>query len=224
MDRYVELEYNDGSDANKTVQIHQDTSIGVGGCIWDAAIQLTYYLMKQYNTPHYTSKLSNQSICALSCGTGLEAIAVACFENIHNSRFILTDIDQHVKLMQHNIDLNKHLINDTNTISASEYFWGDGTTPLNPTENGKFDIIIIADILYRPELYNQLLSSLQSLSRHGTILYMCNEVRQQVEHPLYMTQFYDKMKQLFNMQRIDSTELHSDYQCDTIELYKCRLL
>ena len=84
--------------------------------VWDAAIVLSKYL----ETIKHVIK--NKTVLEVGAGTGAVGVCAAVLEARH---VLITDQDNLVEFMKHNIDLNKKVINPNCNIEAHPLVWGN---------------------------------------------------------------------------------------------------
>ena len=133
-----DIEVTSPNGAPVTLHIAQAPSIGIGGSIWDAAITLMQYMIKQRGKlgihGETTGKLRGlepiKTVLCLGSGHGADALVAACAIPT-TTHVIASDIDEHVRLMQSNVERNMAAVKQVNvevTLSAAELYWGTDTT------------------------------------------------------------------------------------------------
>jgi len=149
--------------------------LGIAGKVWDASFALieffTAFLRAPERFPFSPNGEIPTLIVELGAGTGATSLALAVALQKLQPKIIATDLDAVVPLLRLNIALNKGLFtgaesNQTNEPSAVSLPWG---TPLEELSvpfrdaDSKEMIVIMADVVYDPDLYSILVSTLSDL-------------------------------------------------------------
>ena len=143
-------------------------------------------------------------VIELGAGTGIAGIAASLLGASH---VVVTDLPYVVPLIQTNIDLNVPLSLPSSASSsciARAYAWGEDTGRLFDEEEGrededgredepktvnneeegredeiegKFDVILLADVVYAPKYYSALVKALRELSHSKTIITFAHRER-----------------------------------------------
>ncbi|GMF22291.1 unnamed protein product [Phytophthora lilii] len=176
------------------------TALGFGASVYDAAIALSLYLAS------HRELVQRKRVIELGCGPGLVGVVAG---HLEPTSVVITDGDPaSVALTQRNIEVN-NLPEDICT--AEKYLWGELEHRLVPRPNGPdhYDVIIGADIVACPyaSAFEALMASLQALAGPETIVLLAYKKRQNSEE-----KFFDTFKEIFDVELIDQSELHADFQ------------
>lgn len=122
----------------------------VGLVVWQSGFVLAEYLLR---TQPFGS-FEGIHILELGCGTGQLGIALA----MAGAEVTLTDLAHITPLTEQNVALNAHAM----PINARvvDYMWGSAPEERHLQQP---DVIVAADVLYEPQHYDELLSSLKAL-------------------------------------------------------------
>ncbi len=130
---------------------------------WPAGMRLLHELNKLIN-------LKDKKICDLGCGRGLLG-----FGAISYGAKAVSFCDASTHVLQY-VDACLQANEITNAHSI-EHRWGD------PIPNAPYDVILGGDILYRPEYFNEILTSIaNSLGHNGVAL--LSDPREKLEEEL----------------------------------------
>lgn len=171
-------------------------NLGIGGKLWDSCLVLTRYLAARREI------LFGKRVVELGSGLGL----VGIFCSLLGARVTLTDLEEVTPLLDYNIHLNYPQEAADSAAKgavlpvAQAHLWGDPPRdlPLQP------DVIVLSDVVYDPEGYAPLVTSLEALATSSeTRILMAHRSRNPMEH-----QFFELLSQSFSCQHIDwlSTE------------------
>uniref|UniRef100_K3WDD1 Uncharacterized protein n=1 Tax=Globisporangium ultimum (strain ATCC 200006 / CBS 805.95 / DAOM BR144) TaxID=431595 RepID=K3WDD1_GLOUD len=168
-------------------------NLGIGGKLWDSCLVLTRYLSQ------HKALIAKKSVVELGSGLGLVGIFCAM---LGAARVTLTDIDDVVPLLQYNIDLNfasspSSEQNHDCVPLAAAHFWGTTTSDLPEPHP---DVLVLSDVVYDPEGYVPLVTSLDALATPATVILMAHRSRNPMEH-----QFFELLATKFSSKRIDWT-------------------
>lgn len=164
---------------------------GIGGKLWDSCLVMTRYLALNREL------IEKKSVVELGSGLGLVGIFCAML----GANVTLTDIDEVVPLLQYNIALNFPLSTSSSSTdksvvpSAATHFWGTSTANL-PVPHP--DVLVLSDVVYDPEGYVPLVTSLDALATERTEILMAHRSRNPMEH-----QFFDLLGEKFTYELID---------------------
>ncbi|KAF1332829.1 putative n2,n2-dimethylguanosine trna methyltransferase, partial [Globisporangium splendens] len=166
-------------------------NLGIGGKLWDSCLVLTRYLSQ------HKAFVANKSVVELGSGLGLVGIFCAM---LGAARVTLTDIDDVVPLLQYNIDLNFPSSSSSEPSHecvplAVAHFWGTSTSDLPEPHP---DVLVLSDVVYDPEGYVPLVTSLDALATPATVILMAHRSRNPMEH-----QFFELLATKFSSERID---------------------
>jgi predicted nicotinamide N-methyase len=176
------------------------TALGFGASVYDAAIALSLYLAA------HRELVEGNRVIELGSGPGLVGVVAA---HLKPKNVVITDGDPaSVALTQRNIQANE-LSNDVCT--AEEYLWGDLEHHLVPKAGGleHYDVILGADIVACPyaSAFEALMKSLEQLAGPKTLVLLAYKKRQNSEE-----KFFETFKKAFDIEQIDTSELHPDFQ------------
>lgn len=108
-----------------------------------------------------------------------------------------TPLQEVVPLLKYNIELNCPSAATTDRrvrSSAREHLWGSSTSNLPPSP----DVIVLSDVVYDPEGYEPLVSSLEALATPATTVLMAHRSRNPMEH-----HFFERLAQSFTCELTD---------------------
>lgn len=186
------------------------TSIGFGASVYDAAIMLSLYL------ENHKDDVFGKRVVELGCGPGLVGIAAA---HCGAQCVVITDGDAaSVALAQKNIELNG-LPSAACECYAQQYLWGEQEHPV-VVHNAPFDVILGADIVACPYAgaFESLLQAFRELADSSTLLLLAYKLRHGSE-----SSFFAAFESEFDVEQVDSSEIHADFQQGDILLYRARL-
>ncbi|KAI9980171.1 hypothetical protein PInf_026606 [Phytophthora infestans] len=131
-------------------------NLGIGGKLWDSCLVLTRYLAARREI------LFGKRVVELGSGLGL----VGIFCSLLGARVTLTDLEEVTPLLDYNIHLNYPQEAADSAAKgavlpvAQAHLWGDPPRdlPLQP------DVIVLSDVVYDPEGYAPLVTSLEALA------------------------------------------------------------
>ena len=188
------------------------TTLGFGASVYDSAIALSLYLAA------HRDLVKGKRIIELGCGPGLVGIVAA---HLEPRSIVITDGDPaSVALTQRNIEAN----NLSEAIcTAEKYLWGDLEHPLVSKIGGRslYDVILGADIVACPyaSAFEALMKSLEELAGSETLVLLAYKKRQKLEED-----FFETFNTTFDMEPIDKSELHPDFQeGNDILIFQARL-
>lgn len=176
----------------KQVYFDEDWDTGLGGGLWSTGAALAKYF--DGHAPSVRQSLikikqngKNERISAieLGSGNGYLSVCLAAIAGDLLSELVVTDLEDHLPLMEKTLQRNVHLVNvaqespspetkntvdERPTVIVAEHKWG-------VTEDGesfsacrkKFDFIFGSDVAYRDWLHAPLIASLDRLSHENTV-------------------------------------------------------
>ncbi|KAL9543426.1 hypothetical protein MBANPS3_008129 [Mucor bainieri] len=124
-------------------------------------------------------------ILELGAGTGYVGIALA--QQLRRPvQLYITDLEQVVPLIQDNV--NMHYTNNDDDNNAAEIIvdrlhWGNHEDAKKLVDQGRFDLVIVSDCVYFPELFGMLLDTLLDVCDAATqvvIGYKCRSLEKEV--------------------------------------------
>ncbi|CAO0789443.1 unnamed protein product [Mucor circinelloides] len=187
-----------------SLELKQDIGqFGLAGKIWQSAYTLQalfspdtrstiepsnpipeiYY---KNNTATDNDALSDDKpfrILELGAGTGYVGIALA--QQLRRPvQLYITDLEQVVPLIQENVNLH-YANNDDNAaeIIVDRLHWGNHEDARKLVDQGRFDLVIVSDCVYFPELFGMLLDTLLDVCDASTqvvIGYKCRSLEKEV--------------------------------------------
>lgn len=122
-------------------------------------------------------------ILELGAGTGYVGIALA--QQLRRPvQLYITDLEQVVPLIQENVNLH-YANNDDNAaeIIVDRLHWGNHEDARKLVDQGRFDLVIVSDCVYFPELFGMLLDTLLDVCDASTqvvIGYKCRSLEKEV--------------------------------------------
>ena len=177
-------------DDGKLLQLKQygsdNDQWGIHSCLWDGGIGMLAYI-KQY--PINSTAL----IVDLGAGTGIVGLGMGLLGYQH---IVLTDLSDALPLMQENVALNETVIKG---VTVEEITWGDPSltrTLEQKIQNANCVYMMGADIIYRQNLFQPLLSSMKLLWKiqpFAKCLMATQSTRQ------HLDEFYTIAKQTYGM-------------------------
>jgi len=197
--RELEIEIEDDT---RTVRLDQRYEGDTGVVVWDAAIVLAKYL--EINIGMVRDK---------------EAVEL-CAGVLGAKQVILTDQEELVEFLSHNIELNTEVTQRRGRVSAVALQWGNNThieTVMNMVT--RVDLVMVSDCVFYEESLDDLVETMQLLSDKQTRILLTYEERDsQIKHDV-MKLFFEKMKSHFTWKKIPHEEHHLDYQSPDIQIY-----
>mmetsp|Transcript_25195 Transcript_25195/g.39443 ORF Transcript_25195/g.39443 Transcript_25195/m.39443 type:complete len:379 (-) Transcript_25195:277-1413(-) len=128
--------------------------LNTGFKIWDAGRLLSKLLVSDYS-----HKLPTTRVLELGSGTGVGGLTAAAA----GASVMLTDGSSDVlELLRVNVDANGFSRN----VEVLELLWGDDHEDI-VRDRGPYDLIIGSDLLYAPEVFDDLLDTLEQLCTPG---------------------------------------------------------
>ena len=206
--RELEIEIEDDT---RTVRLDQRYEGDTGVVVWDAAIVLAKYL--EINIGMVRDKE------AVELGSGTGAVGL-CAGVLGAKKVILTDQEELVEFLSHNIELNTEVSQRRGRVSAAALQWGNNThieTVMNMVT--RVDLVMVSDCVFYEESLDDLVETMQLLSDKQTQILLTYEERDsQIKHDV-MKLFFEKMKSHFTWKKIPHEEHHPDYQSPDIQIY-----
>ncbi|DBA05356.1 TPA: hypothetical protein N0F65_007518 [Lagenidium giganteum] len=172
-------------------------SLGIGGKLWDSSLILTQYLSL------HPDLMVDKTVVELGSGLGLVGICCAML----GARVTLTDIEEVVPLLRYNISLNyPGPVSDNAGPRAVSHLWGSATHGLRTRP----DLIVLSDVVYDPEGYQPLVTSLRALAGSETLILMAHRSRNPMEH-----QFFQLLDTAFTAVQVDWASLFESHGSST---------
>ncbi|XP_028030179.1 protein-lysine methyltransferase METTL21D-like [Bombyx mandarina] len=199
----------------KTLKIYQKIEGDVNCVVWDASLVLAKYLeiMCQYKSDF----LSGLRVLELGAGLGVVGLTAATL----GAQVTITDLPEALPLIRLNINENKSKIGSMGGYATAEsLIWGDQYSEIF---NEEYDLIVLADCIYYEEAIEQLLITLQLLSRSlkkKPVIYLTQEIRDSEIQKRLWNLFYEKLSESFSIEKIPEEEQHSNYRSEDIVLLR----
>ena len=156
---------------HKPIYFKEDWDTGIGGGLWSTGKAMALYfrdniniLRKNLRNIADVSKISNDGrirALELGSGNGLLSVCLGAAANDLISELMVTDLDDHLDLIQRTLDDNKNIFQNFNVV---EHKWGD----FAKFKEEKFDFIFGSDLAYW-DLQEPLIQSLNYFSHENTI-------------------------------------------------------
>lgn len=170
------------------IYFQEDWQQGIGGGLWSTGLAFSKYLTTAHAASNLSSK-SDLSILELGSGNGLLSVCLLALAKACRHReeaiikdLVVTDLADHLPLIQKTLDANQHLVasavNKTK-IHVLEHDWGkfaeeemEEGSLATQVQSGqhKFDLIIGSDVAYHADLYDILIASLRQYSHANTTI------------------------------------------------------
>ncbi|KJZ76273.1 hypothetical protein HIM_04355 [Hirsutella minnesotensis 3608] len=169
---------------DQPLKYHEDVRTGCGGQTWPAGLLLGKHMLR-----YHRQELPTASILELGAGGGLVGLAVALGCSFgQNSPLLLTDQDEMLGLMQHNIQLNKV----ESRATALVLNWGEPLPEV--VVQRRPSVILAAECVYFEPAFPLLLQTLKDLLalNNEAVIYFCFKKRRRAD-----MQFVKKAKKAF---------------------------
>lgn len=166
---------------SEAINFKEDWNVGIGGGLWSTGLAIAKYF--EEHPSHIKNNLENLfpgkrlTVLELGSGNGFLAVCLLALLKDKFDSFVVTDLANHLPLIQRTLDANQHLPQDKVTLMAHK--WGHFSAP-NETDtsleskinNGDvtFDLIVGSDVAYHSDLYDILIQSLCAFSNPNTII------------------------------------------------------
>ena len=180
--------------SGKQVYFDEDWDTGLGGGLWSTGAALAKYF--DGHAPSVRQSLikikqngMNERISAieLGSGNGYLSVCLAAIAGDILSELVVTDLEDHLPLMEKTLQRNDHLVqvaqeshspetnaNDTvderPIVIVAEHKWGVTEEEESSSAcRNKFDFIFGSDVAYRDWLHAPVIASLDRLSHENTV-------------------------------------------------------
>ncbi len=154
------IDINKYSKKNKELimKINQSLQYGYSGEVWDGALVLSYYLLKNQLKEETKSKYSNKTILELGSGTGICGLITSVMSPKH---IILTDLPDKIGILKENLEENMELIKEISPNTLIDIYGIDWRKEIND-DLGKLDVdlIICCEIVYDEKLFDALIKTI----------------------------------------------------------------
>ncbi|XP_043554438.1 EEF1A lysine methyltransferase 3-like [Chiloscyllium plagiosum] len=165
-----------------------NANLGYSAYVWDAGIFLCQYFEKE------NINFIGKKVIELGSGTGI----VGILTTLLGGDVTITDKSIVMKQIDNNIVINVPAA-CRHRIKARPLIWGEDHTNF-PTG---YDFILGSDITYSSMAHPALLETLCYLSRKGTTIYLCSEIRTKNGSLSFQNEF---LPQYFNCQVLATSE------------------
>lgn len=165
------------------IRFSQDWNTGIGGGLWSTGWAMAkYFECHSENIENCFTRLGQlkrlrnddekcDGISAIELGSGNGFLsvcllaAVATKKNVFK-KLVVTDMADHLGLMQSTIDANSHVNSFCSVnVSVEEHVWGS----FDKENEETYDFIFGTDLAYREYLYEPLIASLSRFSHEHTV-------------------------------------------------------
>jgi predicted nicotinamide N-methyase len=182
-----------------SVIIHQDPG-HVGGVVWDAECILAHHIVEYAaaqplsSLPRHASppSLHGKKVIELGSGTGLSGIVAA---RLGASVVVLTELEDALPLLERNVHRNltgsrEGIDNgdgggDETNVVVEELAWGAPLAGKAAGTLAPFDLILVADCVYVPGLYEDLKATITALGAPGSDVLVAFEQRRRDISPFF---------------------------------------
>lgn len=146
--------------------------------VWEAAVILAKYISLKMPS------LQGVRVLELGAGTGLAGLVAATL----GADVTITDRLGHLRCAERNIENNKHLFSNTQSILVCPLTWGKNSGELFMHEFGYFDILIGADLVYNEAVFQDLIDTLVAfnVSNMTTTILLCGKIRYRKRHRIFL--------------------------------------
>lgn len=177
--------------------------------VWDAALVLSYFLVKNFQ------KFLGEKISVLELGAGTGAVGLVAAA-LGAKKVILTDLPRIVPLLEEGIALNKHKINTK--IEARSLTWGD-LSDSESLKNEQIDLILISDCIYYEASVKPLIQTLINLSHPGVKILISYEKRDYLESKVKIEkEFFREIGANFQILPFKTEDCHEEFASDDIKV------
>ncbi len=136
--------------------------MGVGGRMWDAGIVLLRYLCEA----KHAHIIQGHRVVELGAGTGIVGLAAA---RLGAASVVLTDLTDVCPLLTQNVAL----CGAQAVCTVEPLLWGAPLSPALACTAADVDVILAADVVYEPECFEALVTTMLALSRSATRVRVC---------------------------------------------------
>ncbi|KAJ1860828.1 Protein-lysine N-methyltransferase efm6 [Coemansia sp. RSA 2703] len=210
---YIEYELEISRNEASPVRVLQDATgasrCGVGSTVWDAGLVMAKYL--DHQTQSGNLDLSGKTVLELGSGTGIVGITLAKLQP--ECTVILTDKDELMPLLKHNIE-----VNSCKNAAAETLDWCDSSEKQlsGRWEKSLPDVILVSDGIWSSELHKPLADTLARLAGEHTRVLIGYETRKFDEE----AKFVALWSQAFRFWDIKPKDQHPVMQSEDIYLFE----
>lgn len=148
--------------------------LGIGGKIWDSSFVLIHFLSTSKELGGGRHFIERKRVVELGAGTGI--VGLTCALTLGAEDVVLTDLEDVCELIQINIRLNNsQQYPSCCGVAAVPLVWTDpppsslpprllfGNASCGDTRSSTIDTLLLADVVYDPDLYVPLIATLSKL-------------------------------------------------------------
>eukprot|EP01112_Ceratiomyxa_fruticulosa_P000249 TRINITY_DN1023_c0_g2_i1.p1 TRINITY_DN1023_c0_g2~~TRINITY_DN1023_c0_g2_i1.p1 ORF type:complete len:208 (+),score=27.34 TRINITY_DN1023_c0_g2_i1:204-827(+) len=174
-------------------QLHENPrdSSSIGTKVWPSSLVLTRYLFKN------RAKLNIEGKKVLELGAGCGSLP-SLYLMTQGCKATITDLPDLIHMIQTTVRLNEHFFERISPRIVG-YKWGDDIRVLE----GPFEVVIGTDIVFKMDLIDPLLDTLERVCNNKTTVYLAIEPRD----PLVFDEFLSKAGLVFNVNRVPIAKL-----------------
>lgn len=148
-----------------------------------STLEPNYIIPKEYYKHNDSSTTENKKFRILELGAGTGYVGIAMAQHLKPScQVYITDLEQVVPLIQQNVDT--YSTNQGAEIKVDRLHWGNKQDVKRVLSNQeKFDLVVVSDCVYFPELFGMLLETLLDVcdvTTHVVIGYKCRSLEKEV--------------------------------------------
>lgn len=163
--------------SDQPIYFEEDWATGIGGGLWSTGAALARYFDSEHASQELGRFLSSSSCLEMGSGNGL--LSVCWMALLAKSRLslpqtvVVTDTAEHLPLIQKTLDANPHVVKQKGLkVHVAQHLWGefDDENAMHPSLKRQFDFIIGSDCVYRRELYEPFIASLQHFAHDRTTI------------------------------------------------------
>ena len=154
------------------LEIWCDMGVGIGGDRWPAAELFCDFVLDDAYHAFFHTLFLNRRVIELGAGNGMAGILIG--KLFSPSEVVITDLADHLGLIEHNITLNTHTtIHGVDNKDNTKAFVLDWLSPhVAEKMLGKFDIVFALECIYREPLYGPLIETLHTVCHDDTIVFL----------------------------------------------------
>jgi len=198
-----------GDDSSLVLVVDQAPEGDTGVVVWDAALVLAKYLET------IRAQIKDTKVIELGSGTGAVGLCAAA---LGASSVLLTDLHPLLEMLQHNIDLNRSLVEDR--VGCLSLSWGDPEAIQRAQDLCSWDFILVSDCVFYMDSVAPLVKTLAQLAGLNTQLLLSYEERQSQEKLQVMKEFFAQMKNHFTWIKIPFEKHHPEFRSEDIQIFK----
>jgi len=154
------ITYDGSSSSSSSLKLYVDMKVGLGGDKWPAADLFIAFINDKRWKDFFSELFHDKTIHELGSGTGLGGIFID--KNFNPKQVFVSDIGDHIEHMDYNIKLN-----NLTRCQAIELDWFTSNHNM-----GTYDVIIALECVYKNELYEPFIKTIDTLSNNNTIIFL----------------------------------------------------